>query len=339
MKGYRIVVPGIREIKLEEFEIDEGCIMADELLVKNRFTMISPGTELSIYTGVEPEVYVPDSWCHYPFRPGYIGVGEVVGKGVNVKRVEVGDLIYYFSKHMSISKISNSDFYLKIPADIDLKLIPLTRFATIALTSLRVSSVSSGDIVVVIGSGLVGNFASQLFNISGAKVVSVDISDKRLELIRQAGINLTINSSRQNLKEEVMKLTNGKGVDIAVDAVGNSKVVVEASNLVKKMGEIILLGTPRAEYETDITPLLRVVHLNWVTLKGALEWCFPLYDSIGSKYSFEKNSYYIFDLIKEKRLVTDGLITHVIKPTEFKEAYEGLLNKKDEYLGVLIDWT
>ncbi|HQE25502.1 MAG TPA: alcohol dehydrogenase, partial [Candidatus Atribacteria bacterium] len=116
-------------------------------------------------------------------------------------------------------------------------------------------------------------------------------------------------------------------------------VVVEASNLVKKMGEIILLGTPRAEYETDITPLLRVVHLNWVTLKGALEWCFPLYDSIGSKYSFENNSYYIFDLIKEKRLVTDGLITHVIKPTEFKEAYEGLLNKKDEYLGVLIDWT
>ena len=39
---------------------------------------------------------------------GYIGVGEVIKKGVKVKRVEVGDLIYYFSKHTSISKIKGS---------------------------------------------------------------------------------------------------------------------------------------------------------------------------------------------------------------------------------------
>ncbi len=343
MKGYRIVVPDCREIKLEEFEVDETKLAEDEILVKNKFTMISPGTELSIYTGVDPEVYVSNSWCHYPFYPGYIGVGEVIGKGVKIKRVEVGDLIYYFSKHASISKIKGADgsysFYLKVPSDIDYKVIPLTRFATIAITSLRNSSVVSGDTVVVVGLGLVGNFAAQLFKIAGTNVVGVDLSRKRLELAKQAGIEFLVNPSESDLKEEILKLTDGRGADAVVDAVGDSKVVEEASDIVRKMGEIILLGTPRATYQTDITPLLRTVHLNWVTLKGALEWCFPLYETIGSKFSFEKNSLYIFELIKNKKLFTDGLITHVIKPEKFKEAYEGLLNKKDEYLGVLIDWT
>jgi len=342
MKGYRIVVPNVREVNWEEFEINEAEIVDDEILVKNKFTMISPGTELSIYTGIDPEVYIPTSWCHYPFYPGYIGIGEVIKKGPKVKRVEVGDLIYYFSRHTSISKIKGEspyNFYLKIPPEIDYKIVPLTRFATIALTSLRVSSVVSGDTVVVIGLGLVGNFAAQLFKIAGAKVIGVDLSNRRLELARQAGIELLINPSKSDMKEEVLKLTDGKEVDAVIDAVGDSRIVVESASLVKKMGEIILLGTPRAKYETDITPLLRMVHLNWVTLKGALEWCFPLYETVGSKFSYEKNSLYIFELIKDKKLSINGLITHIIKPENFKEAYEGLLNKKDEYLGVLIDWT
>ena len=51
MKGYRIVVPDCREVKLEEFEVDETKLAEDEILVKNKLTMISPGTELSIYKG------------------------------------------------------------------------------------------------------------------------------------------------------------------------------------------------------------------------------------------------------------------------------------------------
>lgn len=344
MKGYRIVVPNVREIDFEEFEIDETRLEEDEFLVRNKYTMISPGTELSIYTGIDPEVYIPTSWCHYPFHPGYIGIGEVIKKGSKVKEVEVGDLVYYFSKHASISKIKTNianipNFYLKVPSGFDPRVVPIIRFATIALTSLRVSSLDSGDTVLVIGLGLVGNFATQLFKIAGAKVIGVDLSKKRIDLAKQAGIEILINPSEKDVKEEIMKLTDGRGVDIVVDAVGDSRIVTEYATLVKKMGEIILLGTPRAKYETDITPLLRIVHLNWVTLKGALEWCFPLYESIGSKFSYEKNSLYILELIKDKRLVIDGLITHIIKPQEFKEAYEGLLNRKDEYIGVLIDWS
>ncbi|MEN2984287.1 MAG: zinc-binding dehydrogenase [Dictyoglomaceae bacterium] len=343
MKGLRIIVPKEREIVFEEFEINEEKLGEDEALIKNIYTMISPGTELSIYTGIDPEVYVSTSWCHYPFKPGYIGVGRVIKVGKKVENLKEGDLIYYFSNHAShsIIKAGNTldrSFFVKVPYDMDLKLIPITKFGTIALTSLRVSSLDSGDSVLIVGLGLVGNLASQLFKIAGAKVIGVDLSKKRIDLAKKAGIDILINPQEKNLREEVLRLTQGKGVEIAVDAVGDSKIVIEIGELVRDMGEIILLGTPRKSYEADITPLLRIVHLRWVTIKGALEWCFPLYESVGSKFSYEKNSLYILELIKDKKLIVEDLITHVIKPEDFKSAYEGLLNKKDEYMGVLIDW-
>ncbi|MCX7941491.1 MAG: zinc-binding dehydrogenase [Dictyoglomaceae bacterium] len=343
MKGLRIIVPKEREISFEEFELEEEKLREDEALVKNIYTMISPGTELSIYTGIDPEVYVPTSWCHYPFKPGYIGVGRVIKVGKKVENLKEGDLIYYFSNHAShsIIKAGNTldrSFFVKAPYDMDLKLIPITKFGTIALTSLRVSSLDSGDSVLIVGLGLVGNLASQLFKIAGAKVIGVDLSKRRLDLAKKAGIDILINPQEKNLREEVLRLTQGKGVEIAVDAVGDSKIVIEIADLVKDMGEIILLGTPRKSYIADITPLLRIVHLRWVTIKGALEWCFPLYESVGSKFSYEKNSLYILELIKDKKLIVEDLITHVIKPEDFKSAYEGLLNRKDEYIGVLIDW-
>ncbi len=344
MKGLRIIVPKEYEVILEEFEIEENKIKEDEVLVRNIYTMISPGTELSIYTGVDPEVYIPTSWCHYPFKPGYIGVGKVIKVGKEVKDLKEEDIIYYFSNHSSHSIIkagntNDKSFFIKVPSGIDLKLVPITRFGTIALTSLRVSSFDSGDRVAIVGLGLVGNLASQIFKIAGGDVIGIDLSKRRIDLMKEAGVEKLINSSELDWKKELIKFTDNEGVDIAIDAVGESKIVVEIAEFVKEMGEIILLGTPRRSYETNITSLLRTVHLRWVTIKGALEWCFPLYKSIGVKFSYEKNSLYILDLIREKKLIVDNLITHIIKPQYFKDAYDGLINKKDEYLGVLIDWN
>jgi len=340
MKGCRVVISSLREVGIEEFEIDEKSIGPKDILLKTIYTMISPGTELSTYTALAPELQDPKVWPSYP---GYLTLGKVIAKGSDITRVDINDIVYCFSNHASIARISEGrvsgrDFYLKMPPDISKESILLTRFATIGLTSLRVSSANSGDIAVVIGLGLVGNFAAQLFEIAGIKVIGVDLSNKRLELAHKAGITYVINPSNCDLKERVLDLTKGKGVDLAIDAVGDSRVVLQGAALVKKMGEVIILGTPRASYKTDVTQLLKVVHLNWITLKGALEWCFPLYKSFGSKYSLEENTLYVWQLLQEKKLYTEGFITHVIHPKDFKEAYEGLLNKKDKYLGVLVDW-
>ena len=129
--------------------------------------MISPGTEGAGYTGLE-------SGTRFPHGSGYTAIGEVLKVGENVTKCAVGDLAFCYSPHASIAKTEAVLLAFKSPLDIDEKLVPFVRMATVAMTSLRVSSAEFGDTVAIIGLGLVGNSASQLFNLAGMKVISIE---------------------------------------------------------------------------------------------------------------------------------------------------------------------
>jgi NADPH:quinone reductase-like Zn-dependent oxidoreductase len=93
-KGRQILVKGPNDLELQDVEVDSN-IGESEVLVKNRYTAISPGTELSIYTGINPEVYEPNTWCNYPHIPGYVGLGEAVAVGSSVQGIKVGDAVSF----------------------------------------------------------------------------------------------------------------------------------------------------------------------------------------------------------------------------------------------------
>lgn len=343
--GRRVVVPGPRQVQLEAFDLDEHALLPHEALVRTRYSTISPGTELSIYTALDPGVHDPQSWCHYPFQPGYIAVGEVLARGDGGKRgsdkreLHVGDLIYFFGKHASIQKLNTNSFFLPVPKDADLTLIGLTRMATVAMTAVRTASAAPGDVVVVIGLGLVGNLAAQLFTLAGIETVGVDLSDYRIGLATRCGVSHVINPSHDNVKARVHDLTGGRGAHTVVDAVGDSRLVIQAAELAARRGEVILLGTPRASYETDVTKLLREVHMRGVALKGALEWLYPTLHSDDARFSIEQNARYIMGLLRQGRIHFAPLLTHILVPKEFQSGYEGLLNEKDSYTGVAINWA
>jgi len=342
MKGERIRIPDRYEVGLEDFEIDEKTLGSTEILLKTHYTLISPGTELAIYTALDKDVYKSESWCHYPFNPGYISVGEVIRTGENLPKIGEGDIIFSYSKHASIAKVDPTrTIGLKVPEGMDEKETLFARMATIAMTALRVSSGELGDNVAVLGLGLVGKMAAQLFTLAGMSVIGIDFVDKRLEITKTLGVKNTINPREANLREKVMELTKGEGCEVTVEAIGNPATIETCCQITKRLGEVILLGSPRGEYDTNITEILNYVHL-WprgcLTFKGAHEWRFPIHQMEGSKHSIERNTQIALQLISERRLKVRELITHVVKPERIKEAYEGLLHKKDEYLGVIVDW-
>jgi threonine dehydrogenase-like Zn-dependent dehydrogenase len=76
-----------------------------------------------------------------------------------------------------------------------------------------------------------------------------------------------------------------------------------------------------------------------ITFKGAHEWRYPVMANPFVKHSLWRNSEIVFRLIQSGQLVIDPLISHILKPEQAPEAYEGLKYKKDEYNGVLFDWT
>jgi threonine dehydrogenase-like Zn-dependent dehydrogenase len=128
---------------------------------------------------------------------------------------------------------------------------------------------------------------------------------------------------------------------VAIDAVGQTKLIEQAIDLVAKWGQVILLGSPRADYESNWTKAMMKVHYQGIDVKGALEWVYPLLKrpDLGNAVTIEGNAERILELIQADRLKVAPLLSHVVPAQELDSAYQGLLHRKDEYLGVVLDWT
>lgn len=334
MKGKQIIMPAQRTATLDDFELDE-TLAPNQILLKTHYSLISPGTEGAGFTGLE-------SGTRFPHGSGYTAIGEVLKVGEQVTKCEVGDFVFCYSSHASIIKTASVMLAFKPPLEVDAKLIPFVRMATVAMTSLRVSAVEFGDTAIIIGLGLVGNSASQLFNLAGMKVISVERVSERIEIARKCGIQHLINPDEEDVHQRVNAITGGQKADVTVEAIGNPRLVELAYQLTRTKGEVVLLGSPRGEYITNVTDILNYTHLigrGAVTLRSAHEWVFPTMHSGESKHSLERNSQIVYSLIKEGKFKVEELLTHVINPNDAQSAYDGLTDHKDEYLGVIMDWT
>ena len=134
-------------------------------------------------------------------------------------------------------------------------------------------------------------------------------------------------------------MTGGEGVATVIDATGDARAIVAEMDWAAK--QLILLGSPRGEVQGDLTELLRGVHLWSQRLchsKGAHEWRYPVHDP-NTKHSLERNTRVAWWLQQTGKLQMHKLITHVVRPDDAATAYEGLRSRKDEYLGVVFDWS
>lgn len=322
-------------VMLEDFDFDPTP-KDGEIVIRTLSSIISSGTELACLAGSA-------NWAPFPFRPGYGAVGEVIAVGNAVKDIKVGDIILTYSNHASHAKARI--LAVKVPEGLSPEHAVFARMANVAITAVRVSNCELGDNVAVIGLGLVGNFAAQLFQISGCRVIGIDRIPKRLEIARTCGIEKLINSSVADPVQIVREWTEGKGCEVVVDATGNPQASVMAANLAGKNGEVILLGSYFGrKLETNVTELLERLHL-WehgcVTYKGAHEWRYPIKEDPQGffKHSIERNTKINLRLIAEGKLKVESLLTHKLKPEQCAEAYEGLKDRPEEFVGVVFDWT
>jgi threonine dehydrogenase-like Zn-dependent dehydrogenase len=212
----------------------------------------------------------------------------------------------------------------------------------VSFTALRISTIELGDYVAVTGLGLVGNFAAQLSGLQGGRVIGLDLSQRRVDLARECGIAHALVLDPATVEADVTAITGGRGLTTLIEATGNPRALPPALPLVGRFGEVILLGTPRGAYETDLTEILRHVHLDGlgnVTFKGAHEWRYPVKPDHFVKHSIQRNAELALDLIGSGNLQVAPLHSHTLPPEQAELAYNGLKHQKDEYIGVVFDWT
>lgn len=341
MKVRRALIRKRNDVVMETLELDHDEPRPGEALLRTRASFISAGTELANYTGLDPTVDQPGAWNAYPWPPGYANVSEVVAVGEGVSAVKPGDRVFTFARHCSHHFFGGFDrnFFVPVPQAMEDGTAAAARMAEVAITALQVAELQLNDWVAVFGLGSVGNLCAQFFHLAGARVIGVDPFEPRRALARQVGIEHLVGGSDQEVAAAIKELTGGEGARITVDAVGDSRVIRQAAASTASFGEVIVLGSPRASIQGDLTELTRPVHWRWVTFKGALEWRIPLLPAKGVRHSTLGNVRTIYDLVQRGRLKVADLISHRMNPDDIKFAYEGLLNQKDKYWGVVLDWT
>ncbi|MCB0110006.1 MAG: zinc-binding dehydrogenase [Caldilineaceae bacterium] len=338
MKIKQVVVTGQNQVALQDDLLEDRPLADDEVLIATEATFISAGTELANYTGREPKVFQPGQWCTYPWKSGYANVGVVQAVGRAVTRVKPGERVFSYGNHASAVRYNQRRLVIPVPPELDPVVAAAARMAGVAMTSIIVSEIRDNPWVAVFGLGTVGNLAAQMFAIRGCRVIGVDPVAYRRDLAQHCGIEQTVGGDPASAHDAIMAITGGKGAHITVDAVGHSAVVMQAAQATASFGQLIILGSPRVPVEGNLTTLLSDVHLRWITLRGALEWCVPMYPDVGNRTSQWSKQETIFEWLRRGRLHLEPLISHRLPPQEIKRGYEGLLHQPEAYTGVALVW-
>lgn len=330
MKAIYALIPDKEQLVIESEELDPNDADGAKILVEAECTIMSGGTELAAFTALSKSVYKKDGWNAYPWRPGYGLVGHVRAAGPRARGFRAGDRIFCFGKHAShqwYDLDSPKPFRAAFPIadDLPAERAVIARLALVSMTALQVGRVRAGDSVYVIGMGLVGNLAAQLYRIAGLEVRVWDTSEGRRAVAKGVGL-------------EVASPDAVGPSDVTVDAVGSGEVVEQCVNLTKPHGEVVLLGSPRPPYETDLTAVFNRIHMQWLTVRGALEWRLPPYPIPGGGPSVASNLALILDHIRAGRIRTEGLVSHHIGPDGLLDAYRGMQRDPDHHHGVVVDW-
>lgn len=208
---------------------------------------------------------------------GHEAAGRVAGVGPQVTGWSEGDRITFDSTifcgtcrycsrgevnlcdHRQVLGVSCSDYrcagafaeYVIVPQRIVYRLPASLSFAeaamleavAVAVHAVSLSRISPGDQALVLGAGMIGLLTLQALRAAGCSSVYVaDVDASRLKLAEEVGATATLHATGEDLVSEILKLTSGAGVDVAVEAVGIDATVRAAVQSVRKGGTVTLVG-------------------------------------------------------------------------------------------------
>jgi len=177
--------------------------------------------------------------------------------------------------------------------------------------SINTGNVGRGDSVAVIGCGGVGDAAIAGARLAGAaKVIAVDIDDRKLAKAREMGATHTVNSKENDPVEAIRELTGGFGADVVVEAVGRPETYKQAFYARDLAGTVVLVGVPTPEMKLEL-PLLDVFGRGGALKSSWYGDCLP-----------SRDFPMLIDLHLQGRLPLDKFVSETIRLDEVEKAFE-----------------
>jgi alcohol dehydrogenase len=185
---------------------------------------------------------------------------------------------------------------------------------------VQYGQVNPGDVVAVIGSGPVGLSAVMTARLYGpSKIISIDLDDARLKRASDFGATDTVNSGDADWKKQVLALTDGAGVDVAIEAVGLPQTFTMATEIVRPGGSVANIGVHGKPVELALNEL----------------WIKNIDISMGLVNTNTLNM--LLKLVTQKQLPVESFVTHEFTFDKILEAYDVFGNAAEhDALKVLI---
>ncbi|MGW4683810.1 S-(hydroxymethyl)mycothiol dehydrogenase [Streptomyces sp. NPDC004244] len=176
--------------------------------------------------------------------------------------------------------------------------------------ALNTGGVGRGDSVAVIGCGGVGNAAVAGARLAGAaRIIAVDLDDRKLEWARGLGATHTVNGRTEDVVKAIQELTGGNGADVVIEAVGRPETYRQAFYARDLAGTVVLVGVPTPEMKLEL-PLLDVFGRGGALKSSWYGDCLP-----------ERDFPVLVDLYLQGRLDLDAFVSETIPLDGIEDAF------------------
>lgn len=347
-----------RDGKIEVRDTPEPALRPGRVLVSNRFSLISAGTErgkveLGEKTLVQKARARPDLVKKVVHRArvegvrsaysvardrlnslsplGYSCSGRVVRVGPDVEGLAPGDFVACagagVANHAEVVSVPKN-LVAKIPEGVDLADASYATVGAIALHGVRQSSATVGELVGVIGLGLVGQLAMQILDAAGCVPVGIDVDASAVAVAAASGTH-AFRREDPNLDAVVRELSNGRGLDaILICAATSSGDPLElAIRLARDRGRIVVLGNVPVEARwADLYAKELEIRLSRSYGPGRYD---REYEERGRdlpagyvRWTEQRNLEAFLELVAAKRVRPGALTTHRFPVERASEAYD-----------------
>lgn len=319
----------------------------DDVIIKVKAVGIC-GSDISRYNKLGP--YVEGMTFGHEFA------GEVARIGSGVEGINVGDRVagcptFYCGRCQSCQKgeLSRCEKltvigakhpgayaeYVKLPAEniiplpetVDYDTAAMVEPSAVVVHGLYRTSIQAGAEIAVMGCGNIGLLAIQWAKIFGAKkVYAIDIDDSKLEIAKEVGADVLINSLEIPVHEQILEHTNGNGVDVAIESAGSPITSAQVFSLPKKGGEVVFMGIPYADITIDRFYFEKIVR-NELTVLGS-------WNAISSPFP-GKEWHTTVHYMSTGELNVKPIISHRVHLADGPQTFENIINRKESYGKVL----
>lgn len=285
-----------------------------------------------------------------PLPLGYSSAGRVIEVGAGLEGVySVGQMVacagIAIANHAEYNVVPEN-LVVPVPDDVTAEQACFTTLSSIALHSVRLLQPALGDVVAILGAGLVGLLATQFAKLHGARVIVLDYNPGRLALARQLGAEVTVDLSSGNPTESVLDVTRGIGADAVLIAAATktSEPFQTAAEIARDRGKVCLVGITGTEFpyrpymQKELTVLVsrsygpgrydrdfENKHVKYPL--GYVRW---------TEHENLRECARLMSPSLAHRLDVDTLTSHRFAFAESERAYDMVLNATEPHLGVVL---